>query len=97
MKNVLRTAGAMALAAGISFGVMAPANATIDYVGGGEWDHGVSASTTWSFYYHDSKAHRSSVQTSKAYQTSQWRGVGIWSIAQLTSTQSGNKTYYDYR
>ena len=96
MKRVSRIVCVVALAAGAGLGAIAPASAD-ESVGGGTWDHGVSASTTWSFYLHPSKAHRSSVTTSNDYQTSQWRGVNVWSIAQLTSTVSGNKANWATR
>ncbi|GEL95972.1 lactococcin 972 family bacteriocin [Cellulomonas composti] len=87
---------ALVLAAAVTFGATSPASATISYVGGGEWDHGVSASTTWSFYYHAVYRHKSTVITSEGTTTSGWKAKKFWAFAQRDSTRSGNKTYYDY-
>ncbi|MGN6238950.1 MAG: lactococcin 972 family bacteriocin [Cellulosimicrobium cellulans] len=53
---------AVALAVAAVAGGAGTAYATISYVGGGTWDHGVGGGTVWSDYYHGSKCHGSSVQ-----------------------------------
>ena len=55
---------ALSIAAGVAvLGAAAPAYAVIKEVGGGTWDYGTNNTTVWSYYYHGSVCHGSSVET----------------------------------
>lgn len=59
--NLKRTAASLAAGLTLSATVVAPAFATIAFVGGGTWDYGTPGGNNWSHYYHASARHGSSV------------------------------------
>lgn len=85
---------AIALAGSVLVGGAAAAHATIEYVGGGTWDHGVNSSIVWSDYYHGSRCHGSSVQGT--YYEKDYASAGYWSIADAPSRPFvADRAWYD--
>ncbi|ARU51789.1 lactococcin 972 family bacteriocin [Cellulosimicrobium cellulans] len=85
---------AVALAVAAVAGGAGTAYATISYVGGGTWDHGVGGGTVWSDYYHGSKCHGSSVQGT--YYEKRYASAGRWSMADAPSRAFVvDKAWYD--
>ena len=100
MQNRISRKAGLALAAGVvgALAVAAPALATTESVGGGTWEHGVTAYSpagkNYSNYYHGSRAHRSSVQNAGGLVRSSCVGAGSWSVASQHATPRGNKAYW---
>ena len=70
-----------------------PADAKIDYVGGGTWDHGVGWTKVWSNYKHNKKRHGSSVKGTR-FVDSGCVAKGKWSRASTKRALWGNRTWY---
>lgn len=84
MFGKIRKPVAAALVAGAFLvGGGAAAHATISYVGGGTWDHGVNSSIVWSDYYHGSKCHGSTSVGS--YTERDNAPAGWWSVTSAPS------------
>ncbi|MGH3807524.1 MAG: lactococcin 972 family bacteriocin [Pseudonocardiaceae bacterium] len=72
-----------ALAAGaMVLGFASPALATVAEVEGGTWDYGVGGGKVWSYYYHGSSCHKSSVQ-GQQYVSSGKTPAGVWARASV--------------
>ena len=72
-----------------------PADAKIDYVDGGTWDHGVSWTKVWSNYKHNKKRHGSSVK-GKRFVDSGCVGKGKTSRAETKRAWFGNRANYNF-
>lgn len=79
--------GVMAVAAA------APAFATVEHVGGGEWTYGVTYTENFSYYDHPSTGHGSSVQNSTGLVRSPCEDGGYLAMAWQPKA-SNNKAYW---
>lgn len=84
--------GAAVTVAGIILAA-GPAYATIDYVGGGTWDHGFSGGYVYSDYYHGTYCHGSTAIGVYAKRSPATR-KGYWSEAKAPEASFNNETYW---
>ncbi|WP_278952542.1 lactococcin 972 family bacteriocin [Lactobacillus apis] len=64
---------------------------------GGTWNYGVGTTYVWSYYYHKTRLHRSSVKPGiwAALVSSNWTRKGVQSRASAPKASRGNYCYYD--
>jgi len=84
------------VAGGMVLGLASPALATVVNVGGGTWDYGTGGGKVWSYYYHGSKCHKSSVQ-GQYYASSGNTRAGAWARASAPDRwYAVDHAYYDF-
>ena len=73
-----------------------PADAKVEYVNGGVWDHGVSRTKVWARFYHKKKRHGVAVR-GVSYADSGCVGPRKWARASAQrSWFGGNHTWYRF-
>ncbi|WP_017569942.1 lactococcin 972 family bacteriocin [Nocardiopsis halotolerans] len=93
MKNsIRRTAATVLLASGLAVGATGTALAVVEYVGGGRWEHGFSAGSVYSNYFHGGVCHGSTAVGTYTDRTS--APAGYTSYATAPEARWGNKTYW---
>lgn len=73
---------------------MAPLT-TID-AQGGTWNYGVGSKYVWSYYSHNKKTHKASVQ-GRIYVSSGWQKKGVQARASAEKALTGNKSFYEVK
>lgn len=63
---------------------------------GGTWNYGVGSKYVWSYYSHNSKTHKASVE-GKYYVTSGWIKAKTQARASAAKAAAGNQSYYDVK
>ncbi|EPY2275055.1 lactococcin 972 family bacteriocin [Clostridium sporogenes] len=64
------------------------------YVGGGQWDHGITYAKVWSNYYHSSAVHGSTAGNKNGKYFSGWKSPGAWSYKKINASVYGNTAYW---
>lgn len=85
-------------AAGLCFGAVSPAAATIEYPEGGTWEYGVNywIKQVYSNYHHPSVLHNSTACNGDGKCTTSPAAIpGNWSYASERATWGGNTAYYN--
>jgi hypothetical protein len=79
-----------------SLAVAAPAAATVVDVGGGTWDYGSNSSIVWSYYFHGSNKHKTSVYNG-SYHHSNCASGGSWANSSASSRwYAVDSSYWDW-
>lgn len=96
MKKTLMKAITAVILVGGSLTITTPAHATRVSADGGTWDYGVAGypGTTWSYYYHASKVHRSTACNTSWCSRSADAGRGSWSRVAVQASLNNNRAYY---
>lgn len=63
---------------------------------GGRWNYGVGSKYVWSYYSHNHKTHKASVE-GKYYVSSGWTKKGITAKASCEKRLFGNRSYYEVK
>lgn len=95
MKRSNRLASVLAVAV-LAVGMAGPALATVKKIDGGTWDYGTGSGRVWSYYYHGSKCHGSSVTGASGLVRSPDTRAGSWSYASDRDTIWVDHAYYRF-